>query len=271
MAALLGATIWLTTKPQLGVVKNLPYVWGNALQVANPEYRIYHRGNDYTTRGLLEAVTALEIDTHVNAAASEKPSAVVEVTQSILGDVTFPALPASPLHPYIADFNGGAGDDAAGKRAVEERARSLPAHQQVIVLAELAKPLSEEELSRSVVAYSNSEMKRFFLSGIQGSGKPLYWWPGWNGCSALSKWDNNCGARSVVADFRKWVHQFTENDSINLAKVGLDLHAMKRAAAVGRVYGFMDTRTGSREVLELLVRPEIRTVKIVALVPELNN
>ncbi|MEV0584556.1 hypothetical protein [Nonomuraea sp. NPDC050310] len=269
IAALGGLAAWSPPSiRRLGIEENPGYTWGNALQVAYPEYQIYHRGSVDTTEELFSATTAVELDTHMNALTVSGPRQTFYISQSLLGDATFPALPRSHMSSHLKDFKGGLGESSEEKREAMRQAKQLPAAQQVLVLVELTKPLPETALDR-ILAYRNSEWKRFFLSGTQTlSEKPLYWWPGWNGCSAVVIRSNNCGHRSVTADFREWVSQLSEEDAENLQKIGLDLQQMRTAAEEGLIYGFIDTRSGSRDLMELLERPEIRTVKVLERVPE---
>jgi hypothetical protein len=144
-------------------------------------------------------------------------------------------------------------------------ARLLSSAQRVVVLVELARPMKEDALGE-FISWDNSEWKRFFLSKVQRqSKKPIYWWPGWNGCSAMAIPSNDCANRSVVKDFRQWVGQFKEADNTNLARIGLDLRQLRSAAAEGLIYGFIVTRTGG-DLVKLLARPEIRTATVIEVV-----
>lgn len=258
--ALVGVCLWGYTYPQLGISANIGYAWGNALQVAYPEYQILHRGADNTKRDLFEARTVVEIDTHGNAANLGAPRRVATISQGILGAVSFPKLGRSALTPHLEKFKGGVSGSLLKSDDIE-KARLVSAHQRMVVLVELSSPMGEDQLP---VYFDNGEWKKFFLSGVEpGTGKPIYWWPGWGGCTAMAIRNQNCGTRSVVADFRQWVSQFADGDSENLARLGLDLRRLRVAANEGKIYGFLHVISGRDRLLQLLNKPEIRAVKIV--------
>ncbi|MEO3876696.1 hypothetical protein ABGB18_48765 [Nonomuraea sp. B12E4] len=269
MAALVlmvPAYVWLQNEPRLGIAPNPAFTWGNALQVAYPEYQIRHGGPYEMTPGFFRYRTLVEIETHASTDFSESPRRVAEISQNIVGEVTYPTMGPTSMTPFLSGFKGGTPARSGEKEQARTRARSVPARQRVIVLAELAAPLPEPQVPIHV---DSGEWKRYFLSGVQpSSGKPLYWWPGWGGCTAMAISGVFCGTRNVIDDYRQWLGQFTDGDSDALAEIGLDLKAMKAAAAEGRIYGFLHTDTGPDEILDLLDLPEIRTVHIVETVPE---
>lgn len=81
----------------------------------------------------------------------------------------------------------------------------------------------------------------------------------------------NCGPRSVVADFRQWVGQLTEKDGNNLKNLELNLRKLRMAAMGGKVYGFIHTVTGRDKLIELLEMKEIRMAYIIENVPGLSD
>lgn len=271
LAVLLAALMVVVKMPQYGIRNDIGFAWGNALQVAYPEYQILHRGNADVERGWFSSAIAVEVDTHTNAAAKLKPRRILRISQNIFGDVTFPGIDGTTMTPYLLNFKGGTPASPGGKEAAEARAQALPRDGRFIVLVELSSPMAEGELP---VRFEYGEWKRYFLSSVQPkSGKPVYWWPGWGGCTAMviESPIQNCGARHVLDDYREWVRQLTDEDQQGLAEIGLDLQWLRIAAEAGKIYGFIDTVAGRDSLLELLAMPAVRTVHVVANVPAIND
>lgn len=221
-------------KPQLGIASKMGFTWGNALQVAYPEYKITHRGNADVERELFSSSMAVEVDTHVNAAAPLKPRRMLRISQNIFGKVTFPGVGGTAMTPYLLNFNGGTPALAGEKESAVARARKLLPDGRFVVLVELAAPTPEGDLP---VRFDDGDQQRYFLSSGQPKSKrPVYWWPGWGGCSTMviESPIQNCGTRYVLNDYRKWVGQFTDGDRQNLAEIGLDLQQLRAAAEDGK-------------------------------------
>jgi hypothetical protein len=257
--ALIAWFVWVQeeTKSTIGM---FPYKWGNALQVAHPEYQVSFEGS--VRQSFFGVSMTLEMESH-SVATDRNPARAVEVSQDLLGRVTFSEMPRDRLTSYLREFGGGRGADSQAKQRAVREARSLGSDEWAAVLVELTAPISESELV-SLTPFDPPQWKRFFLSGPQpASRKPIYWWPGKGRCNAVYLVDPQCDDPSAVSQFRKWVDHLQDEDRDNLAKLGLDLQELRAAASRGRVYGFIANAFNRRQILDLLSLPEIRTIHIV--------
>lgn len=267
--AILVVAVRIINHGQWGIDSNQCYKWGNALQVAYPEFQITHRGAADTERHLFAAKTIVDVDTHENAVFSQHDYRRAMFSQDIFGRVAFPDLGRTAMTPYLTAFKGGTPPAPGEKEQARAQARSLPRDQQSIVLVELSRPLTEKEMP---IRFENGQGQRYFLSGAPtGRGKPIYWWPGRGGCWAITVESQNCGPRIIFDDYRQWLAQFTENDEDNLRALGLDLERLRASAAEGKVYGFTYTARGRKQILDLLDKPEVRTARIIATVPDIDD
>ncbi|TXK42861.1 hypothetical protein [Nonomuraea sp. C10] len=246
-------------------MSNLGYTWGTALQVAYPEHQIYHRGDADMAVGYFSATTTVEVESHADAAVGVSRRRILKLSQNIFGDVTFPDIGPTTMTPYVENFQGGTHSRPGEKQRAIEQAKTVHPDRLVIVLVELTYPMREGVVPGG---FDNGQEKRFFLSG---GPDPVYWWPGWGGCSTMVIPGNNCGLRSVVNDYRTWVSQFTEGDADDLLEIGLDLRRLREVAAEGKVYGYIDTLRGRDELLDLLELPVIRIAHVLERVPEIGD
>jgi hypothetical protein len=59
------------------------------------------------------------------------------------------------------------------------------------------------------------------------------------------------------------VSRLSDDDQGSLAKLGLDLQHLRHAAAQGQVFGFIANTFSQRQMIDLLSKPEVRTIRIV--------
>ncbi|MGP3921169.1 hypothetical protein [Nonomuraea sp. 10N515B] len=260
VAVMISAILW-TQKSSASRLQEFNYVWANALQVANPEYQIWSKGD--VDRDLFSISATVEIESHSPATAHGVVDSVAEISENVLGRVGATPVPPNRMTRYLGKFMGGQGGSPEAKGEAVVQARTLKSRELATVIVELAAPLTEDELE-AMGDFSMLEWKRFFLSGSQAStGKPVYWWPGKGGCSATRLVDPQCSNQSAVSQFQQWTHNLSDDDQGDLAKLGLDLKVLRDAAAKGRIFGFIANTFSQDQVLDLLSRPEVRTVHIV--------
>ncbi|MET8054604.1 hypothetical protein ABZU75_44235 [Streptosporangium sp. NPDC005286] len=260
LVLLAGMIAWVQFRPNSDPT-HFGFVWGNAAQVANPEYRVSFGGG--AERGLFRTSMTAEIGSHLDEITPDRHPGFVEISQDLFGNTDRTEFPGSSLTRYLRKFRGGEGVDLSAKKSAEIQVRSLEPEALTTVIVELAAPLAEEDLDKLGFSW-DLEFKRFFLSGSQSmNGKPLYWWPGLGGCEATIFVDHDCSIKSAVSQFRKWVSVLKDGDSASLANLGLDLRLLREAAARGKVYGFIANLHSRDRALDLLAKPEVRTLHIV--------
>ncbi|WP_188197709.1 hypothetical protein [Nonomuraea sp. SYSU D8015] len=260
VGALIAGIAWVSIGLNDSMSK-FGYLWGNALQVAHPGYRIAFQGD--VERHLFNTSMKVTIESHSAVISAESSERVAEVSKDLLGRIGVTNLPTDPMTDYLRTFRGGQGSDSKAKAVAVAQAESLKEKEVATVIVELSSPLLETEVER-LTDFSVVEWKRFFLSGSRmPSGKPLYWWPGKGGCSATVLVDRHCSNRSAISQFRLWVRNFSDDDRANLAKLGLDLQALRDAASEGKVFGFIANVFDRDQALKLLDMPEVRTVDFV--------
>lgn len=261
LAGLLASVvIWVEVRPQ-SYLTNFGYLWGNALQVSNPEYQITFQGD--VKREFLGLEMELSIDSHSTAITSEPTERTVEISEDWLGRIAFERLSENQMTHHLEAFDGGGGSDPQAKTKAVAQAKTLEPDEFATVLIELATPMSEMDVEEAF-DLSVMEWKRFFLSGLHPSSKkPVYWWPGKGGCTATALIDRRCSDHAAISQFRQWVHRLNDHDQENLAKLGLDLRHLRDAAAQGQIFGFIANTFSQGQILDLLSKPEVRTVRIV--------
>jgi hypothetical protein len=261
LVGLLASTvIWIQARPH-AYHAEFGYLWSNALQVANPEYQLTFKGDVKQEFFYLDM--KVDVDSHSLATASEPAERVVEISEDWFGRIDFKSLPGNPMTHHLKTFGGGGGSDSQDKDKAMAQAGALKADEFATVLVELSTPMSEADVEKAF-GLDFGEWKRFFLSGSRPSSeKPVYWWPGRGGCTATFLVDPRCGDHSAVSQFRQWVSRLSDDDQGSLAKLGLDLQHLRHAAAQGQVFGFIANTFSQRQMIDLLSKPEVRTIRIV--------
>ncbi|MGW4643875.1 hypothetical protein ACWEN6_35520 [Sphaerisporangium sp. NPDC004334] len=258
------ADVWLTQLSD-GAARHVRLVMGNAYQVAYPEYRILLWGSDAYQR----TPTSVSLEVEVQQHALDNLRSYVTLSQNILGRVTAsPEFPPSRMHPLLAGFRGGQGQDLGVKKAARALVESLGSGVTATVIVEFARPLSENGVVR-LVPLRSADLRSFFLSPIQKSNrKPVFWRSGWDRCHDRGL--DGCDESSAIAQFRQWCSMLEEGDRDDLGKIGLDLDVLRRTAEEGKVYGLVLPGAGRESALQLLSSPLVRTVDIVDLAPRSN-
>lgn len=257
---LASIVVWIQVRPH-SYLTDFGYLWGNAAQVANPEYQLAFQGD--VRREFFALGMDITVDSHSRNNSSEPSERVVEISEDWLGTIAFKRLPEDPMAHYLETFRGGRGSDSQAKARAAEQTEELKSDELATVVVELSEPMSEVYVEEEF-GLDLAEWKRFFLSGSRPSPeKPVYCWPGKGGCSATLLIDHQCDNPSAISQFRQWVRRLNDGDQENLAKLDLDLNHLRAAAAQGQVFGFIANTFSRSQILGLLAKPEVRTVRIV--------
>ena len=204
---LASIVVWIQVRPH-SYLTDFGYLWGNAAQVANPEYQLAFQGD--VRREFFALGMDITVDSHSRNNSSEPSERVVEISEDWLGRIAFKRLPEDPMAHYLETFRGGRGSDSQAKARAAEQTEELKSDELATVVVELSEPMSEVYVEEEF-GLDLAEWKRFFLSGSRPSPeKPVYWWPGKGGCSATLLIDHQCDNPSAISQFRQWVRRLND-------------------------------------------------------------
>ncbi|MEO3804777.1 hypothetical protein [Nonomuraea sp. B1E8] len=232
-------------------------IYAGAIQSAYPEYFI-----GQGSRASFNPIsTGFEIGSSPygrtkpgETSASLNGSVSVDVTRR----VSWPELPPTRMTPLLESFGGGQGMDAAAKNQARSELFDLSDDTFANAIIELASPLSEKQLRNSFadLVHMQGDSTFLFLSGIEeGMTRPVYW-------RACAVYKLKCETTSSLELYRRWTSRIAWLDRIGLRQLGLDLDHLQQSAREGRIYGLLTYGYPKPKLLEILNRPEVRTIRI---------
>ncbi|MER7616812.1 hypothetical protein [Nonomuraea wenchangensis] len=230
-------------------------IYGGALQIAHPEYRVtLARETDSGPISTDLQMSAQEVGPSLNAR-----TIFGQVELNVLGLVSAPSLPRTRMNELLASFGGGQGADDFLKSKARREISELPEDKFVSAIVELAEPMTEDDLtSNGQTPGIRSDALYLFLSDKKtNADTPLYWRP----CAV---YEEECTRTSAVQLFRHWTANLNWADALNLHNFGLDIPELRQTAERGLVYGFLTYGYSGKALAEIVDQPTVRTVRIVA-------
>ncbi|MGI5291285.1 hypothetical protein ACQEVF_49370 [Nonomuraea polychroma] len=159
----------------------------------------------------------------------------------------------------LRSFEGGEGIDETSKSEARQAIEDLPEDTFATAIVELASPMAEEEVNSVLGAPGiQSDALYLFLSRrLEGSEKPIYW-------RSCAIYESECENTAATQLFQRWVSKLHWTDKLNLKNLGLDIDVLRQVAREGRIYGLLAYGYSEKFLAEIIEKPEVRTVKIVA-------
>ncbi|WP_157570749.1 hypothetical protein [Microtetraspora malaysiensis] len=233
-------------------------VSSNAIQVASPEYLITPASPKEIEHSLFSATIEMSLRQY----GPEGPWSRHELTENIWGEATVrPNLPASTVDEALKEFKGGTGPDYSEKTAANTAIEKLGANEKRTAIVELTTPLTEEEIAKKISSGLIGAKALLLISKPSSiSKKPLFWWPGFDGCKARGL--PKCNDHAPISQFRQWVSLLNKGDERSLNSTGLTLSILKNAAKDGRIYGFILNWSDRGQLSYFIQNPLIRNIII---------
>ncbi|WP_143082682.1 hypothetical protein [Nonomuraea wenchangensis] len=231
-------------------------IYGGALQIAHPEYRVtLARETDSGPISTDLQMSAQEVEPSLGAR-----TIFGQIQMNVLGLVSAPSLPRTRMSELLASFGGGRGTDEILKSKARQEISELPEGKFASAIVELADPMTEDELtSNGQTSGIRSDAVYLFLSGKRPNADlPLYWRP----CAV---YEEECIRTPAVQLFRHWTANLNWADAVNLHNYDLDISELRQAAERGLVYGFLAYGYSGKALAEIVDQPTVRTVRIVAI------
>ncbi|MFC5830063.1 hypothetical protein [Nonomuraea insulae] len=238
-----------------GRTERLREIYGGAFQVAHPEY--------YVTVDAKVGVGPLSVSAQVGAFELspdlQGPRVDGTIAENVLGLISAPHLPEAKMSQLLRSFKGGEGVDDMSKSQAREAIADLPQDASITAIVELASPMTEDEINAKLQASGlQSDALYLFVSGSpEVSGIPVYWRP----CAV---YERECENTSSISLFRRWAAKLDWTDTLNLRALGLDIDVLRQAAHEGKIYGLLTYGYSGQSIAELIEKPEVRTIKVVA-------
>ncbi|AQZ66621.1 unnamed protein product [[Actinomadura] parvosata subsp. kistnae] len=152
--------------------------------------------------------------------------------------------------------------DVGGTQAPKDQVRKvlarLPAGLNALAVVEFATPLKEAELKEFLSRNKTCADKVVYER--RTSSLPITWGDiTWNR-GGLAEGKQGCGVG--LDSFRAWVRLLREHDGANLRSFDLSLARLRKAAAEGLAYAYVDQLASVEKLRELIEDPRVRTVRL---------
>ncbi|GAA4222173.1 hypothetical protein FHR32_004161 [Streptosporangium album] len=238
-------------------------VLGTAMQVANPGYRV--------SVGECCEVSPLSLSFEVGIS----PIRVVggfsagpafadrreRVTQDFFGRVHTPPLGYGTETPLTyALYNVRTGNQPkAGMRQVLKR---LPEDMNALAVVEFTEPMTSAQLVAFARQYGGCPENVVYEDRPRST--PITWEQTMRPRSMDLPKGGMCSDSppETLEGFRGWVGMLREHDEPNLRRFGLDLARLRKSAAEGRAYAYVDPVSRVSELRKLIEDPRVATVRV---------
>ncbi|GII80726.1 hypothetical protein Sru01_57080 [Sphaerisporangium rufum] len=239
-------------------------VLGTALQIANPGYRI-QLGEISTaplSMSLKVGISPVRaVGGFTFTAGPEFADRKDEITQDFFGRVQHPPLghdTETSLTYDLYDIGTGNGP----KKEMREVLARLPQTMAALAVVEFATPMTSTELLAFARQYGECPdivvyEKRPRATPITGSimTRPASMDP-------PKATDCRDTPPETLEGFRGWVGMLREHDEHNLRQFGLDLARLRKAAAEGKAYAFVDPISRIRDLRKMIEDPRVTTIRV---------
>lgn len=246
-------------------------VLGTALQVANPGYRIQvgEAAASPLSLSLEVGISPVRASGGFSAGAAFADRKD-EITQDFFGRVRrTPLGHGTDTSLTYALYNVGTGNDPKDRmRSVLAR---LPETMRALAVVEFARPMTSAELVAFARQYG--ECPGIVIYEKRPRATPITWQSRMTFGSSDQPEGGMCGDSppKTLESFQSWVGMLREHDERNLRKFGLDLGRLRKAAAEGRAYGYVDELSRVGVLRKVIQDPRVTTVRVADLAFDLHS
>ncbi|GII04856.1 hypothetical protein [Planobispora takensis] len=237
-------------------------VLGTALQVANPGYRIRLGETSVTPLSLSLEVGISPLRASGGfAAGTAFADTRDEITQDFFGRVRQPPLGhGTDTSLTYALYNIGTGNDP--KDRMRKVLARLPETMRALAVVEFAKPMTSAELVAFARQYE--ECPETVVYEKRPRATPITWemtrtpgpvdLPEGGMCSDAPP--------QTLKGLRGWVEMLRDYDERNLRQFGLDLARLRKAAAEGEAYAYVNELSPIGRLRKIIEDPRVATVRV---------
>lgn len=155
----------------------------------------------------------------------------------------------TPLTTALSDLGTG----IRAKDDVRKVLARLPSDLRALAVVEFAKPLTDQEMRNFHDVCPTSVVYEHRPSDVPITWGDITWDRG-------PTEDSKCGGS--LKNLRAWVKILQESDQANLGSFGLSLARLRKAAADGLAYAYVDDYTSIAELRKIIEDPRVRTIRL---------
>jgi hypothetical protein len=251
-------------------------VLGTAFLVAHPDYASSMSSLNADLTSMTLAIEAEPRQPRQQSSeVTRRPNIVTfEITQNLLGHVTKGVYGLqSRLTEPLGQTGERAGSQQEARRWAEGVFGRLPTSLLGTAVVEFERPLTGEEFQKFYQEHYKDEVPGpdpTFLLSAAGGGSAYHMPMGWSSLSGLffhepapeQGTELSASGAEAIESFRNWVGQLRDHDAGNLKDLGLSLDNLRRAAAEGRIYGYVTAGESVDALRKTLDDSQVRTIRL---------